>query len=88
MDSYLKERGLYPSTTYLYLRSQHKDTTFAEAGDIRCKQDREYETSRIADGGSPCSTGDPPPLTLDHTSSSSTALLSNPGTVEGIHVVC
>ena len=30
MESYLKENGLYPSTTYLYLRSQHKDTLFTE----------------------------------------------------------
>ena len=26
IESYLKENGLYPSTMYLYLRSQHKDT--------------------------------------------------------------
>ena len=31
---------------------------------IRCEQDMEYETSIIADRGSPCSTGDPVPLTL------------------------
>jgi len=84
VDSYLKERGLYPSTTYLYLRLQHKDTILSEAAEetvglashrtsgdskrivcsvcsctylegqeyIRFEQDREYETSRIADGES------------------------------------
>ena len=30
IESYLKENGLYPSTTYLYLRSQHKGTLFTE----------------------------------------------------------
>ena len=30
LSSHLKENGLYPSTTYLYLRSQHKDTLFRE----------------------------------------------------------
>ena len=94
VESFLKENGLYPSTTYLYLRSQHRDTIFPEFEDktggleqpailntsqlhvvpgagkrvvcsvcsctyveggecIRCQQDREYEASRIADGGSP-----------------------------------
>lgn len=32
--------------------------------------------------GSPCSTGDPPPHAMDQTRSSSTAVPSNPGTVE------
>ena len=30
IESYLKENGLYPSTTYLYLRSQHQDTFFSQ----------------------------------------------------------
>jgi len=90
IESYLKENGLYPSTTYLCLRSQHQDTFFSQlkaeeenfersvnlntsqvasgAGKrvvcsvcsctylegeecIRCEQNREYEFSRIADGG-------------------------------------
>ena len=55
---------------------------------IRCEQDREYETSRTDDRGRTCFTGDPPPLALDQTSSSSTALPSNPGTVEGKRVLC
>ncbi|CAH3173977.1 unnamed protein product, partial [Porites evermanni] len=46
------------------------------------EQYREYETSRIADGGSPGSTGDPPHLAMDQTRSSSTVVPSNPGTVE------
>lgn len=49
---------------------------------IRCEQDREYETSRIAHGGSPCSTGDPIPLTLEEMRSRRIALLSNPGMTE------
>ena len=36
VDSYLKEGGLYPSTTYLYLRSQQKDTIFSEAEEVKC----------------------------------------------------
>ena len=30
IESYLKENGLYLSTTYLYLRLQHKDTFFSQ----------------------------------------------------------
>ena len=33
VESFLKENGLYPSTTYLYLRSQHRDTIFPEFED-------------------------------------------------------
>jgi len=90
IESYLKENGPYPSTTYRYLRSQHQATFFSQlkadeenferpvnlntsqvASDagkrvvysvcsctylegeecIRCEQNREYEFSRIADGG-------------------------------------
>ena len=30
IESYLKENGLFQSTTYLYLRSQHQDTFFSQ----------------------------------------------------------
>ena len=33
VESFLKENGLYPSKTYLYLRSQHRDTIFPEFED-------------------------------------------------------
>ena len=33
VESYLKDNGLYPSTTCLYLRSQHKDAIFSEFED-------------------------------------------------------
>ena len=33
VESYLKHNGLYPSTTYLYLRSQNKDAIFSEFED-------------------------------------------------------
>ena len=98
IESYLKENGLYPSTTYLYLRSQHQDTFFSQLEEdeekfegpvnlntaqaatdagkrvvcsvcsctylegeecIRCEQNREYEFSRIADGGNPYTTESP-----------------------------
>ena len=119
IESYLKENGLYPSTTYLYLRSQHKDTLFREdenetgspeqpvrlntlqiasgrrnyivcpvcsctvedEGDcLRCEQDREYECSSIADGGS--TTDNAVALTLDELRSRRVAVLSNPDSVE------
>ena len=119
IESYLKENGLYPSTTYLYLRSQHKDTLFREdenetgspeqpvrlntsqiasgrrnyivcpvcsctvedEGDcLRCEQDREYECSLIADGGS--TTDNAVALTLDELRSRRVAVLSNPDSVE------
>ena len=98
IESHLKENGLYPSTIYLYLRSQHQDTFFSQlkadeetfewpvnlnasqvasvAGKhvvcsvccctylegeeyVRCEQNREYELSRIADGGNPYTTETP-----------------------------
>ena len=122
IESYLKENGLYPSTTYLYLRSQHQDTFFSQrkadeekferpvnlntsqvASDagkrvvcsicsctylegeecIRCEQNREYEFSRIADGGNPYTTETPETpetpvlLTMDEIRSRRVALLSN-----------
>ena len=122
VESYLKENGLYPSTTYLYLRSQHHDTfcsqlkadeenlerpvnlntsleasnagkrvvcsvcscTYLEGEEcIRCEQNREYEFSRIADGGNPYPTDTPEIpespvlLTMDEIRSRRVALLSN-----------
>lgn len=122
IESYLKENGLYPSTTYLYLRSQHQDTFFSQLEDdeqkfegpvdlntsqvasdagkrvvcsvcsctylegeecIRCEQNREYEYSRIADGGNPYTTESPNApenpglLTMDEIRSRRVALLSN-----------
>ena len=124
IESYLKENGLYPSTTFLYLRSQHQDTFFSQfeadeenleqpvslntsqvvsdAGKrvvcsvcsctylegeecIRCEQNREYESSRIADGGNPYTTETsetPVSLTMDEIRSRRVALLSNPGLAE------
>ena len=119
IESYLKENGLYPSTTYLYLRSQHQDTFFSQlkadeetfegplnlnasqvASDagkrvvcsvcsctylegeecVRCEQNREYEFSRIADGGNPYTTETPETpvsLTMDEIRSRRIAVLSN-----------
>lgn len=34
IESYLKENGLYLSTTYLYLRSQHQDRFFSQLEDL------------------------------------------------------
>ena len=34
IDSYLKENGLYLWTTYLYLRSQHKDSLITEVENV------------------------------------------------------
>ncbi|PFX11732.1 hypothetical protein AWC38_SpisGene24435 [Stylophora pistillata] len=117
--SYLKENGLYPSKTHLYLRSQHQDTFFSQlkadeetferpvnlnasqvasdAGQcvvcsvcscsylegeecVRCEQKREYELSRIADGGNPYTTETPETpvaLTMDEIRSRRVAVLSN-----------
>ena len=119
IESYLKENGLYPSTTYLYLRSQHQDTFFSQlkaeeetferpvnqnasqvASDagkrvvcsvcsctylegeecVRCEQNREYELSRIADGGNPYTTETPETpvsLTIDELRFRRVAVLSN-----------
>ena len=133
IESYLKENGLYPSTTYLYLRSQHQDTFFSQlkadeekfewpvnlntsqvASDvgkrvvcsvcscmylegeecIRCEQNREYEFSRIADGGNLYTTETPERpenpvlLTMDEMKYRRVALLSNgvaETEVEGSH---
>jgi hypothetical protein len=42
LDSYLQENGWYASTTYLYLRSQHKDLIADEFED---KEDNEWPST-------------------------------------------
>lgn len=49
---------------------------------IRCEQDREYEASRIADGGSSDDTETPVSLTTDEMTSRRVAVLSSPSSSE------
>ena len=50
IESYLKENGLYPSTTYLYLRSQHQDTFFSQrkADEEKFERPVNLNTSQVA----------------------------------------
>ncbi|KAL9972986.1 hypothetical protein ACROYT_G019388 [Oculina patagonica] len=61
--------------------------TFLEGEEcIRCEQDREYESSRIADGGGSDATENSVPLTVDEIRSRRVAALSSPSSSERVLV--